>query len=50
LTTGCIVFTNIQPVVQIQDTAGCQTGLYIQTFNRLSNRFENRFDNRLYCV
>jgi len=53
LTTGCIVYTNIQPVVKtrlttgltngcIVYTAGCQTGC--------TTRFDNRFDNRLYRV
>jgi len=35
-TTGCIVYTNIQPVDK-----PCLS-------NRLSNPFDNRFDNRLY--
>ena len=39
LTTGCIVYTNIQPVVSL-----------FTRYSRLSNRLYNRFDNRLYRV
>jgi len=48
-------------IPRLQDTTGCQTGLYNRFDNRLytrysqfskrlSNRFDNRFDNRLYRV
>jgi len=61
LTTGCIVYTNIQPnsgcseqwlFVQHGCQTGCTTGTAVsckQTSNRLSNRIDNRFDNQLSC-
>jgi len=49
LTTSCIVYTNIQPVVKpepVWQTVGCLFARY----SRLSNRLYNWFDNRLYRV
>jgi len=47
LTTGCIVYTNIQPVVKrVWQPVEC---LYTW-YSRLSDRFDNRFDSRLYRV
>ena len=46
LTTGCIVYTNIQPVVKagstngcIVYTAGCQTGCTTRFHNRLNEQW-----------
>jgi len=47
LTTGCIVYTNIQPVVKpVWQPVGC---LFTQ-YSRLSDQLYNRFNNRLYRV
>ena len=57
VTTGCMMYTNIQPVVKrdrfgcIVYTAGCQTSCTCTTvLTTGSTRLSNRFDNRLYRV
>jgi len=56
LTAGCIVYTNIQPVVKpiwqpvwqpVERTVAVPSA---RLSNHLSIRFDNRFDNRLYRV
>ena len=45
--TGCIVYTNIQPVVQ----PGLTTGwMFVYTIQPVVKPLYNRFDNRLYGV
>ena len=40
LTTGCIVYTNIQPVVKrLYRVAGCQTGCTTRFDNRLNEQW-----------
>ena len=57
--TGCIVYTNIQPVVKlVWQPVGCLFTRYSRLSNRLYNPvwqpvwqpFDNRFDNKLYRV